>query len=223
MIGDYLTHQSIAYYYEATAMTNDGLRVERKDIFVATDSRRFWAADSRLRRAPDTHLDYLSQRKVFEIIKKIAQQDGVNAIVCTHSLKLIDRIPLTDVIHFELEGGTTRINAIEAESPELTELFLYQISDSMGLHNSVMLNERCFLVIEGLTEMGALPVLFRLRFGFSPQAADVRIVNGEGGVGVRFSVHSAQDLANDSSHELPNPLLGFRGAFRFTNLFRRVS
>src|SRR5881628_1665403 len=135
---------------------------------------------------PDTHLDYLSQRKVFEIIKKIAQQDGVNAIVCTHSLNLIDRIPLTDVIHFELEEGRTRINAIKAESPELTDLFLHQISDSMGLRNSVMLNERCFLVIEGLTEMGALPVLFILRFGFSPQGAGIRIVNGEGGVGVRL-------------------------------------
>lgn len=135
---------------------------------------------------PDTHLDYLSQRKVFDIIKKIAQQEGVNAIVCTHSLNLIDRIPLTDVIHFELEGGKTRINTIEAESPELTDLFLYQISDSMGLHNSVMLNERCFLVTEGLTEMGALPVLFKLRFGLSPQGAGIRIANGEGGVGTKL-------------------------------------
>jgi len=135
---------------------------------------------------PDTHLDYLSQRKVFEIIKKIGQQARINIIVCTHSLNLIDRIPLTDVVHFELEAGKTRTNTIKSESPELNDLFMYQISDSMGLRNSVMLNERCFLVVEGLTEMGALPVLFTLRFGFSPQGGGVRIVNGEGGVGARL-------------------------------------
>ncbi len=146
---------------------------------------------------PDTHLDYLSQRKVFDIIKKIAQQEKVNAVVCTHSLNLIDRIPLTDVVHFELEGGKTRINTIEAESPELVDLFIYQLSDSMGLRNSVMLNERCFLVVEGLTEMGALPVLFSLRYGLSPQAAGVRIVNGEGGVGVKLFAKFLNDHRRD--------------------------
>jgi len=135
---------------------------------------------------PDTHLDYLSQRKIFEIIKKIGQPEQTNVIVCTHSLNLIDRIPLTDVIHFELESRKTRIRTISNEDPQLIDLFMYQISDAMGLRNSVMLNERCFLVVEGLSEINALPVLFNLRYGFSPQAAGVRVVNGEGGAGARL-------------------------------------
>jgi predicted ATP-dependent endonuclease of OLD family len=135
---------------------------------------------------PDTHLDYLSQRKIFEIIKKIGQLEHTNVIVCTHSLNLIDRIPLTDVVHFELKNRETHIRTIASEDQKLIDLFMYQISDAMGLRNSVMLNERCFLVVEGLTEMTALPVLFNLRYGFSPQAAGVRIVNGEGGAGARL-------------------------------------
>jgi putative ATP-dependent endonuclease of OLD family len=135
---------------------------------------------------PDTHLDYLSQRKIFEIMKKIGQQAQTNVIVCTHSLNLIDRIPLTDVVHFELENMRTRIKTIGTEDQKLIDLFMYQLSDAMGLRNSVMLNERCFLVVEGLTEITALPVLFNLKYGFSPQAAGVRIVNGEGGAGARL-------------------------------------
>jgi predicted ATP-dependent endonuclease of OLD family len=135
---------------------------------------------------PDTHLDYLSQRKIFEIIKKIGQPEQTNVIVCTHSLNLIDRIPLTDVVHFELENRTTRIRTLASEDPELIDYFMYQISDAMGLRNSVMLNERCFLVVEGLTELTALPVLFSIKYGFSPQAAGVRILNGEGGAGARL-------------------------------------
>jgi len=135
---------------------------------------------------PDAHLDYLSQRKIFDIIKRISQPERANVIVCTHSLNLIDRIPLTDIVHFELEGPMTRTRTIQTDDPELTDLFMYQISDSMGLRNSVMLNERCFLVIEGLTEWFALPVLFNLMYGYPPQAAGVRILNGEGGTGARL-------------------------------------
>lgn len=135
---------------------------------------------------PDAHLDYLSQRKIFDIIKRISAPQRANVIVCTHSLNLIDRIPLTDIVHFELEGSTTKTSAIQTDDAQLTDLFMYQISDSMGLRNSVMLNERCFLVIEGLTESMALPVMFNIMYGYPPQAAGVRILNGEGGNGARL-------------------------------------
>lgn len=135
---------------------------------------------------PDTHLDYLYQRKVFDLIKKISAQPRISVVVCTHSLNLIDRIPFTDVVHFEVVKGRTRTNVLETDDPELLDLFMFQISENLGLRNSVMLNERCFLAVEGLTEMTAIPVLFRLRFGVPPQAAGVRLLDGEGGPGARL-------------------------------------
>jgi len=135
---------------------------------------------------PDTHLDYISQRKIFDIIKRISVKEGLNVIVSTHSLNLIDRIPLTDVIHFVLgSNGRTALNILKTEDQQLLDLFMYQISDSMGLRNSVMLNERCFLIIEGLTEITSLPILFQVKYKFSPQAGGIRILNGEGGMGAR--------------------------------------
>jgi putative ATP-dependent endonuclease of the OLD family len=135
---------------------------------------------------PDTHLDYMSQRKIFDIIKRISSHPNTSVMVCTHSLNLIDRIPLTSIVHFVLKADQTVVSIITTDDPELTDIFLFQISESMGLRNSVMLNERCFLVVEGLTEMSALPILFALKYGYPPQAAGVRILNGEGGVGARL-------------------------------------
>jgi len=135
---------------------------------------------------PDTHLDYLYQRKVFDLIKKISSQPRISVVVCTHSLNLIDRVPFTDVVHFEIVNGHTRTNVLETDDPELQDLFMFQISENLGLRNSVMLNERCFLAVEGLTEITAIPVLFRLRFGVPPQAAGVRLLDGEGGPGARL-------------------------------------
>lgn len=135
---------------------------------------------------PDTHLDYISQRKIFDKIRQISEQPKITVIVCTHSLNLIDRVPFTNIVHFELDGANrTTVNTLKVEDPELVDLFTYQISDNMGLKNSIMLNERCFLIIEGLTENHALPVLFHKMYNLSLQAAGIRLLNGEGGGGVR--------------------------------------
>ena len=143
---------------------------------------------------PDTHLDYTQQRKIFDIIKRIAAQDNTNVIVCTHSLNLIDRIPITDIVHFQLEDNFTKISTIATDDPELTDIFLYQISETMGLRNSALLNERCFIIVEGPTELYALPVLFKLKFGYPPQAAGVRILFGEGGIGARLFAKFLNDI-----------------------------
>lgn len=55
----------------------------------------------------------------------------------------------------------------------------------MGLKNSILLHERCFLVVEGDTEMNALPGLFYKLYGMQLQAAGICLVNGEGDTGVR--------------------------------------
>ncbi|MGD0423079.1 MAG: AAA family ATPase [Candidatus Bathyarchaeia archaeon] len=136
---------------------------------------------------PDTHLDYISQRKIFDKIRQISEQSKITVLVCTHSLNLIDRVPFTNIAHLELNNeNRTIISTLKVEDPALVDLFMYQISDNLGLKNSVMLNERCFLVIEGLTEDRAIPVLFHKMYGMSLQAAGIRLLNGEGCNGVRL-------------------------------------
>ena len=50
----------------------------------------------------------------------------------------------------------------------------------MGLRNSLLLYERCFLVVEGETEFATLPYLFRLKYGQPLQNAGIVLVNGKG-------------------------------------------
>jgi len=134
---------------------------------------------------PDSHLDYLSQRKILDIIKRIADQETNAVIICTHSLNLIDRVPIIDIVHLKLIENRTRVETLQTDDPELTDLFLYEISDSMGLKNSIMLNERCFLIVEGETEMCSLPIIYKIIHGYSLQAGGIRLLNGEGCGGVR--------------------------------------
>jgi predicted ATP-dependent endonuclease of OLD family len=134
---------------------------------------------------PDTHLDYVSQRKILDIIKRISEKNRNSVIVCTHSLNLIDRVPITDIVHFKKDADRTLIETLKTEDPELVDVFLYEISDCMGLKNSIMLNERCFLAVEGETEIHSLPILFKKLRGFSLQAGGIRLINGEGCGGVR--------------------------------------
>lgn len=134
---------------------------------------------------PDTHLDYLSQRKILDIIKRISSNSKNSVIVCTHSLNLIDRIPITDITHFRRVNDRTNVETLTTDDSELIDIFLYEISDSMGLKNSIMLNERCFLIVEGQTEMCSLPIFFKKLNDYSLQSGGIRVINGEGCGGVR--------------------------------------
>ncbi|MEW6572172.1 MAG: ATP-binding protein [Bacillota bacterium] len=137
---------------------------------------------------PDSHLDYNQQRKIFEIIRSFAGMPNVQVLVATHSLNLIDRVPLEQINHFNLDSSSAtyveRLAGPGVTDPEVQD-FLYTISQTMGLKNSILLHERCFLVVEGDTEMNALPVLFHKLHGVQLQAAGICLVNGESDTGVR--------------------------------------
>jgi len=134
---------------------------------------------------PDTHLDYISQRTILDIIRRISEHERNNVIICTHSLNLIDRLPITDIVHIKLIDDRTHIEILQTDNPELIDIFLYNISDSMGLKNSIMLNERLFFLVEGETEIYALPVIYQKLYDYSLQAGGIRLLNGGGCGGVR--------------------------------------
>ncbi|MFE4515211.1 ATP-dependent endonuclease [Kitasatospora sp. NPDC056783] len=141
---------------------------------------------------PDTHLDYTHQRTVMDLIRRQCATDAVNVIVATHSMNLIDGVDIADVVHLRLEAGRTVMERLAEDTHEGIDLHLGQIAAALGLRNSVLLHERCFLAVEGPTEQQAIPVLFRLAQGLSLQAAGIALWacnNNEG------ALHLARYLA----------------------------
>lgn len=138
---------------------------------------------------PDTHLDYDSQRRMFDIMMRFVQPT-VQVIVCTHSLNLIDRLPATKICHFSLgERRTTQVSCLRSDDAQTEEMFLDGIGRNLGLSTGTIFHERCFLIVEGETEYNALPVLFHYLFrvdSLTLQSCGVKLLNGENNAGARL-------------------------------------
>ncbi len=141
---------------------------------------------------PETHLDYSSQRQIFDTIKEFAKRPAIQVIVCTHSPNFIERVSIENIVHFTLTkfSGSTSIQTLRINDHETAQLFLYKISENLGMRNSVLLHERCFLVVEGQTEMGLIPIIFQKKYNMQLQSAGICLINGYGNFGaimlVRF-------------------------------------
>lgn len=139
-----------------------------------------WAFDE-----PDLHLDYKCQRKLFDIIQDFVRA-GVQVIICTHSINLINRVPIQQLVHYSLDDRRcTKVTTYKLTS-ENEYFFLHQIGTNMGLDNSLMFYERCFIIVEGEMEMHALPIIFERYAGNSMLTEGVRLINGENNGGARL-------------------------------------
>jgi hypothetical protein len=142
---------------------------------------------------PDTHMDYHSQRRLFDIIQNYVETD-MQVVICTHSLHLINRMPIEKIHHFRLDmEGWTKIENMTAGEDEEEARFINEIGLSLGLDTGTVFHERCFFVVEGQTEMHALPEIFNLQFDESLQAAGIKLVNGEGNAGARHFAKFLKD------------------------------
>lgn len=125
---------------------------------------------------PDTHLDYRHQRTVMDIIRKQCALPHVSVVVATHSMNLIDGVDIADVVHLKLsDSGRTVVERLQDDTHNGIDIHLGQIAAAVGLRNSDLLHERCFLAVEGPTEQESVPVLFRLSQGLSLQAAGIAL------------------------------------------------
>ncbi|WP_405868653.1 AAA family ATPase [Streptomyces sp. NBC_01515] len=132
---------------------------------------------------PDTHLDYGYQRKIMQLIRDQSALPHVNVIVATHSMNLIDDVDIADVVHLRLENGRTLMERLGSDAHDEIDGHLGRIAAAVGLRNSVLLHERCFLAVEGDTEQRVIPTLFRLSEGQSLQSAGIALwacFNNEG-------------------------------------------
>jgi ABC-type dipeptide/oligopeptide/nickel transport system ATPase subunit len=132
---------------------------------------------------PDTHLDYGHQRDLVDLIRRQCEVVGVRVIVATHSMNLIDKVSIQDVVHLELSNERTVVKRLFTAEHGEVDRHLTNVAASMGLRNSVLLHERCFVGVEGVTEQQAIPLLFGTATGLSLQAAGIALVPAGGNAG----------------------------------------
>ena len=128
---------------------------------------------------PDVHLDYKAQQHLFNTIGRFAETN-IQVVIATHSINFINRVPIHQINHYSLAPDQSRsiTDTLQpSDDPEEREFFLNRLGTNMGLENSTMFYERCFLTIEGKTEEGALPRLFELCVGTTTHSRGVKLVN----------------------------------------------
>ncbi|MEV0569393.1 TOPRIM nucleotidyl transferase/hydrolase domain-containing protein [Dactylosporangium sp. NPDC050588] len=133
---------------------------------------------------PDTHLDYYQQRRVMRLIREQCEVAGVSMVIATHSMNLIDGAAIEDIVHLTLDEDRTRTESLLSDLDDAeNHRYLADIAAALGLRNTVLLHERCFVGVEGATEQQSFPLLFRLSTGRPIHAAGIVIVgcnNNEG-------------------------------------------
>jgi energy-coupling factor transporter ATP-binding protein EcfA2 len=137
-------------------------------------------ASIRLYDEPDANLHYEAQRSLYKAIKSIS--GGANAsqlFVCTHAVTLIDSVAPRDirVIRSDRPDGHA-VESLVGRGVDPSALdAIAEVGGHLGLGNLVLLYERAFLLVEGETESGAFPALYRTLHGVSPEEHGIRVVN----------------------------------------------
>lgn len=125
---------------------------------------------------PDTHLDYQAQRRLLGVIEDYTLRGQV--LLATHSMNLINRVALDQIVHFELDSRGTSLPRTISAAPGDEAKEINRIGESLGIENATLFYERAFFLFEGDTELHALPVLFELWTGSKWYLDGVRFING---------------------------------------------
>jgi hypothetical protein len=75
------------------------------------------------------------------------------------------------------ENGCTKVEQLETGGDKAVEDFLRQLARELGITNTLMFYERCFILVEGETEENALPILYRKLYDHSPLEDGIRLIN----------------------------------------------
>lgn len=135
---------------------------------------------------PDVNLHYEAQRHMYQTIRDIVYQENsrIQAVVCTHSLTMIDHAPATSINLLRLcDCGMTGVNYIDTNNDQDVEDFLANLAAELGITNSILFYERCYIIIEGPTEENALPIFYHRLYGHSMIEDGIRLINIKGNGG----------------------------------------
>ena len=144
---------------------------------------------------PDVSLDYERQRNFMSVIRDQCATSNVRAVVATHSVQMIDQVPLDDVVHLELANGTTRLHRVpDGGKHDDFSTFIGRLTEELGLSTSSVLFERCFLLVEGASERKAFPRLFHLATDQRLQEAGIVLFDGDGNTAVLKLVKCLREM-----------------------------
>lgn len=133
---------------------------------------------------PDTSLHYDAQRKLFSnIIEGTRRRESrTQAIVCTHSLTLIDRAAGESINLIKVDdSGTRTVEFLTgAANDDDIRQFLSMVGQAVGLSNSALFFEKAFIVVEGESEANSLPIFYRNLYGRSLPEDGIVLVNLHG-------------------------------------------
>ena len=131
---------------------------------------------------PDTNLDYHAQRQLFKSISEISTSENSNiqSVISTHSPRMIDRAPAQSIRMLSETDGATIVEKLETGDDEAIETFLSDVARDLGITNSLMFYENCFIFVEGDTEDNAFPLFYRKIYGHSMLEDGINIINVKG-------------------------------------------
>lgn len=134
----------------------------------AYEPLRIWAFDE-----PEMHLHPGAQRDLFNSFVRF-REEGFQIICSTHSTVFVNSSDLSSVHLIELDENlcSRRVSKDQGMAG--------LIKDSIGLRNSDVFFSNLFVIVEGATETGALPVLYEHAVGVSPYTHGISIVDGKG-------------------------------------------
>jgi len=109
---------------------------------------------------PDASLHYGAQKEMYYTLTKVTKESNTQVLINTHSIAMIDRAPPRIINHVLLNAGTSTIFSLQGDEEQEIKDFLDNISGISGIKNSSLFFERCFLIVEGDTEMNALKIIY---------------------------------------------------------------
>lgn len=131
---------------------------------------------------PDTNLHYDAQKQFFRTIRNLTQTNSnVQIVLCTHSVIMVDSAPSTSIVLLRLgPRGVTRPEWLDITEEQEAFDFLVNVAEQLGITNSILFYERCYLLVEGEAEAAALPVLYRRLYGRSMREDGIALINLRG-------------------------------------------
>jgi hypothetical protein len=119
---------------------------------------------------------------MYKAIKSIVESDSNNQIVvCTHSLFMIDNMPIKTIKLLKRNAdSTTSIEFLQDGGEIETTQFMTSVCKEMGLSNSHIFFEKAFILVEGPTEVNFLPLAYNKIYGSLFTEDGISLINLEG-------------------------------------------
>ncbi len=139
---------------------------------------------------PDTHLHVRAQHDLMEIIDEIAHDDQV--IITTHSPFLLNSVEPSKNRLFHSDNGVVKVKCLDEDNGEIKELLHY-----LGIKNTHLFFTRKILLVEGESEMEAIPLLFKKYKKKSLDSELITLIDAGGVDGLAHLAKVIDDLMSD--------------------------